>query len=100
MAKLTIQIVVQPDWKDAKVVGPIGVEEMSTTTDASMFGTAGQVPQCLDNNYAWTEDCPDNKKFLKVGEIHFTDMTADPSLFRVNSKMGWMEVGHTLERNM
>lgn len=75
MAKLTIQIVGNPTWTDAKVIGVRNEGEAEETTDASDFGREGEVARCLDNNYAWTEDCAGKPSYLKIGELNFEQDT-------------------------
>lgn len=95
MAELTIQIVTTPMFI-AKVEGKRKAGEDSTTTDASMFGQAGEVAQCLDNNKAWTESCDDSKlKYLKVGEFYFEQDTTDPRPMRLTTDLGFLDVCHT-----
>jgi hypothetical protein len=92
MAKLTIQIVSKPMYTNAKVEAMRTANEAVTTTDTSMFGDAGKVAQCLDDNNVWTTDCSDEPKYLKIGELYFDEDTEIPRPFKVKTDMGLWEV--------
>jgi hypothetical protein len=100
MAKLTIQIVSKPMYTNAKVEAMRTANEAVTTTDASMFGEAGKVAQCLDNSNVWTTDCPDEPKYLKIGELYFDEDTVNPRAFKVKTDLGYWEVNDISQRTV
>lgn len=101
MAKLTIQIVGNPTWKDARVIGIRNEGEQEETTDASDFGNDGKVARCLDDNYVWTAICVDKPSYLKIGEFYF-EKDPDPMYpptFLVKHDNQVHQVGRTIEKS-
>ena len=89
LAKLTVQVVSKPMYMDVTVEGKRETDGQEITMDPSMFGEAGKVAQCLDENSAWTTSCDGQPSYLKVAEFNFDKETTDPRHFTVHTP-SWM----------
>lgn len=73
-AKLTVQIVSQTPG-GVKVQGPKETDGNVAYQDASQFGKIGEEPRCLNANYDWVTECPDQLTYVQVGELNFARPT-------------------------